>query len=57
MLDDEGEPVAGVRVRLYDLLDNTDFVEGHDISSLEAYIDKQAALESDNDLADGMTGR
>jgi hypothetical protein len=44
-----------VRVRLYDLLDNTDFVEGHDISSLEAYIDKEAVLASDNDLADGTT--
>ena len=55
VLDDDGEPVAGVRVRLYDLLDNTDFVEGHDITSLEAYIDKQAVLESDNDLADATT--
>jgi hypothetical protein len=54
--DDADDPVAGVRVRLYDLLDNTDFVEGHDISSLEAYIDKQAVLESDNDLAEATTG-
>jgi hypothetical protein len=55
VLDDQGEPVVGVRVRLYDLLDNTDFVEGHDIGSLEAYIDKQAVLESDNDLAEATT--
>lgn len=55
VLDDNGEPVAGVRVRIYDLLDNTHFVEGHDISSLEAYIDRAAILESDNDLADAVT--
>jgi hypothetical protein len=55
VIDDNGAAVAGVRVRLYDLLDNTDFVEGHDITSLEAYIDKEAVFESDNDLADATT--
>jgi hypothetical protein len=54
--DDRGEPVAGVRVRIYDLLDNTHFVEGSDIGSAEAYIDREAVLESDNDVGDARTG-
>src|SRR5690349_16176231 len=47
--DNRGQPVEGVTVKLFDLLDNTDFVEGSDIRSLEAYIDKEAVLASDND--------
>jgi len=54
--DDRGEPVAGARVRIYDLLDNTHFVEGSDIASAEAYIDRAAVLESDNDVGSARTG-
>jgi hypothetical protein len=53
--DNRGEGVEGVTVRLYDLLDNSDFVEGSDITALEAYIDREAVLASDNDVASGVT--
>ena len=53
--DNRGEGVRDVTVRLYDLLDNTDFVEGSDIAALEAYIDREAVLASDNDLASVVT--
>jgi len=53
--DNRGQGVAGVTVRLYDLLDNTDFVEGSDITELEAYIDREAVLASDNDVASALT--
>src|SRR5689334_24808015 len=39
--DNRGQPVEGVTVRIFNLLDNTDFVEGSDIGSLEAYIDRE----------------
>ena len=53
--DNRGQPIDGVTVRLYDLLDNTDFVEGSDIESLEAYIDREAVLASGNDVASAVT--
>jgi len=53
--DNRGQPVAGATVRLYDLLDNTDFVEGSDIGSLEAYIDREAVLSSQNDRRSAVT--
>ena len=54
--DDEGEPVVGATVRLYGLLDNTNFVEGSDIESASAYIDREAVLASNNTLGTGQTG-
>jgi hypothetical protein len=54
--DERGEPVAGATVRLYGLLDNTGFVEGSDIRSASAYIDREAVLASSNTLATGETG-
>src|SRR5690349_13433958 len=54
--DNRGAPLAGVTVRLYDLTDNQDFVVGHDVSSAEAYIDKDAVLGSDNFVASADTG-
>src|SRR4051812_14218579 len=53
--DDRGEPVAGMSVRLYGLLENTDFVEGGDVRSSRAYIDREAVLVSGNTLATGET--
>jgi hypothetical protein len=53
--DNRGEAVAGATVRLYNLLDNTDFVEGSDLGSLEAYIDREAVLASDNDVGSAVT--
>jgi len=53
--DERGEPVAGMSVRLYGLLDNTEFVEGHDVRSGRAYIDREAVLASGNTLATGET--
>lgn len=56
VVDDRGAPVVGASVRLYALLDNTDFVEGSDITSAEAYIDREAVLASNNTVASGQTG-
>jgi hypothetical protein len=56
VLDDRGDPVAGATVRLYGLLDNTNFVEGGDINSGQAYIDREAVLASNNTLTSGATG-
>lgn len=53
--DNRGKPVAGATVRLYSLLDNTDFVTGGNLGSLEAYIDREAVLGSDNDVRSGVT--
>jgi uncharacterized protein YfaP (DUF2135 family) len=53
--DNRGQAVAGVTVRLYDLLDNTSFVEGSDLGSLEAYIDREAVLASNNDVGSAVT--
>jgi hypothetical protein len=55
VVDNHGQPVAGARVSLYSLLDNTHFVEGSDISSGEAYIDREAVLASDNSAASDET--
>jgi hypothetical protein len=55
VLDNRGEPVEGATVRLYGLLDNTDFVEGGDIRSAEAYIDREAVLASRDTVATGET--
>jgi hypothetical protein len=55
VLDDRGEPVAGMSVRLYGLLDNTDFVEGSDVRSASAYINRDAILASSNTVASGET--
>jgi hypothetical protein len=54
--DNHGQPVPGSSVRLYNLLDNTDFVEGSDISSAEAYIDREAVLASTNTVDTTQTG-
>src|SRR6187549_1186363 len=54
--DDQGEPVVGATVRLYGLLDNTSFVEGGDVESASAYIDREAVLASNNTLGTGQTG-
>jgi uncharacterized protein YfaP (DUF2135 family) len=56
VLDNRGEPVDGVTVRLFGLLDNTNFVEGSDIRSAEAYIDREAVLASRDTVATGQTG-
>lgn len=53
--DNRGQPVANATVRLFALLDNTDFVEDTDVGSLEALIDKEAVLASDNDLRSAVT--
>jgi hypothetical protein len=55
VLDNRGKPVAGATVRLYALTDNTNFVKGGDITSAEAYIDKEAVLASDNAVSSGDT--
>jgi hypothetical protein len=54
--DNRGQPVAGATVKLYNLLDNTNFVEGSDIASAEAFIDREAVLSSSNAMASGQTG-
>ena len=46
--DNRGQPVAGATVRLYNLLDNTEFVHDTDILSAEAYINREAVLASNN---------
>jgi hypothetical protein len=51
--DNRGQPVAGATVKLYSLSANTNFVEGGDITSASAYIDKQAVLASTNVLDSG----
>ncbi len=56
VLDNRGEPVAGVTVRLYGLLGNTEFVEGGDIESASAYINRDAVLASNNTITSGETG-
>jgi hypothetical protein len=56
VLDNRGEPVAGVTVRLYGLLENTEFVQGGDVWSATAYIDRDAVLASSNTVARGETG-
>src|SRR6476620_8402804 len=53
--DDRGEPVAGMSIRLYGLLENTEFVEGGDVRSGRAYIDREAVLASGNTVASGET--
>ncbi|MEO8178616.1 MAG: hypothetical protein ABI895_07275 [Deltaproteobacteria bacterium] len=55
VLDDRGDPVAGATVRLYGLLENTNFVEGGDVYSAQAYIDRDAVLASNNTLTQGET--
>src|SRR5687768_1652050 len=54
--DNRGQAVPGATIRLYNLLENTDFVEGGDLTSLEAYIDKEAVLASNNSVATAQTG-
>lgn len=56
VLDNRGEPVEGVSVRLFGLLDNTNFVEGGDIRSGQAYIDREAVLAGTDTVATGQTG-
>ncbi len=56
VVDNRGEPVEGATVRLFGLLDNTHFVEGSDIQSGEAYIDREAVLASRDTVATGQTG-
>ncbi len=56
VVDNRGEPVAGMNVRLYGLLDNTNFVEGSDIESASAYINRDAVLASNNTVTSGETG-
>jgi hypothetical protein len=48
--DNRGEPIEGAQLRLFDLRENQDFVEGSDIMSGEAYIDREAVLASDNSI-------
>jgi hypothetical protein len=55
VVDNRGQPVAGATVKLYNLLSNTNFVEGSDISSGVAYIDKAAILASNNTITTGQT--
>lgn len=54
--DDHGEPIAGATVLLYDLVANTDFVEGGDVRAQEAYIDREAILGADGALDTATTG-
>ncbi|HEU4407184.1 MAG TPA: hypothetical protein VFS43_18080 [Polyangiaceae bacterium] len=54
--DDKGQPVEGATVKLYSLLENTNFVEGSDIRSAEAYIDRERVLASNNTVATATTG-
>jgi hypothetical protein len=56
VLDNRGEPVEGVTIRLFGLLDNTNFVEGSDVRSAEAYINRDAVLASNDTVATGKTG-
>ncbi len=56
VVDNRGEPVEGATVRLYGLLDNTDFVEGGDIESASAYINRDAVLASNDTLTSGESG-
>ncbi|HET6583162.1 MAG TPA: carboxypeptidase-like regulatory domain-containing protein [Nannocystaceae bacterium] len=49
--DNRGEPVAGARLRLFDLRENQDFVEGGDLAAAAAYIDREAVLGSTNSIA------
>ena len=55
VVDDRGEPVEGMSIRLYGLLDNTQFVEGGDVRSGRAYIDREAILASNNTLGTAQT--
>ncbi|MEY2931142.1 MAG: hypothetical protein RL033_1891 [Pseudomonadota bacterium] len=55
VVDDRGEPVEGMSIRLYGLLDNTQFVEGGDVRSGRAYIDREAILASNNTLGTTQT--
>ena len=48
--DNRGDPIEGAQLRLFDLRENQDFVEGSDISSGEAFIDREAVLASDNSI-------
>ncbi|HEU4538010.1 MAG TPA: carboxypeptidase-like regulatory domain-containing protein, partial [Polyangiaceae bacterium] len=54
--DDKGQPIEGATVRLYSLLDNTNFVEGSDVGSGEAYIDREAVLASTNSVETAQSG-
>jgi hypothetical protein len=54
--DDKGQPVEGASVRLFTLTGNTDFVEGGDLGSGEAYIDREKVLASTNSVDRGTTG-
>jgi uncharacterized protein YfaP (DUF2135 family) len=56
VLDDRGDPVVGASVRLYGLIGNTSFVEGGDVYSAQAYIDRDAILASNDSLTSGETG-
>lgn len=55
VVDNRGQPVAGVRVQLYDLADNQHFVEGSDPAAAAAYIDREAVLASTNAFASAQT--
>src|SRR5690349_7882118 len=56
VVDNRGDPVGDATVRLFDLLDNTAFVEGGDVASATAYIDREAVLGSTHSVAEGTTG-
>jgi hypothetical protein len=49
VVDNRGEPVADARVKIFGLLEHTDFVEGGDAMSGQAYIDKAAIIASDGE--------
>jgi hypothetical protein len=55
VVDNRGEPVAGVRIQLFDLADNPEFVEGSDVAAVQAYIDREAVLASTNALTSAET--
>ncbi len=54
--DNRGQPVADATVRLYDLFDNTNFVEDTSLTSAEAYINRESVLASSNTERTIQTG-
>ncbi len=56
VVDDSGNPIEGAEVKLYGLSENTDFVEGGDPASAEAYIIPEKIVASNNTKATAITG-
>lgn len=52
----KGKPVEGAQVKLFDLLQNKNFVIGGEIESAEGLIDPEKVANSDNTIATATTG-